>query len=131
MEHQHAPIGSQIGGTVIAFFVALIVIAVVSSVVAFLMSLFQYYLGNVRWEAAIFIGNVAGGIASIYAARSACDATIKHYSAHAIFIIIALLLVAFLAWRATLGFDQELLFRSAFAIPTIIVGYIVFWKGDF
>jgi hypothetical protein len=131
VEQSPKPLGPQIGGTAIAFFVAVIVIFAVSSVVAILMSLFQYYIGNVRWEAALFIGNLAGGITSVYVARSACDATIKHYSSRVLFSLLTILIVAISIFELSLKIGQNTIFRFAFLIPTLVTAYIVFWKEDF
>ena len=131
MEQKPESIGPKIGGTVIAFFVAVIVILVVSSIVAILMSLFQYYLGNMREEAALFFGNIAGGIASVYAARSACDATIKRYSSKALFVLIAILLFGLAIFELTLQWEADRIYRFAFLIPNFITAFIVFWNEDF
>ena len=131
MEDQPKSLIPQIGGTAIAFVVAIIVVFVVSSIVAFLMSMFQYYIGNMREEAALFIGNVAGGVVSVYAARSACDATIKHYSARAIFVLISIVAIALAGFLLSKGLEQNTVFRMAFLVPAIITSYVVFWKEDF
>ncbi len=114
-----------------AVVVSFIVILVVSTIVSFLMSMMQYYLGNVRWEAAIFIGNVIGAIASVYAARAACDAVIKHYSLRAVFVVIGGLFAAASIYQLTTGFSKETVFRLASAIPMIGAAWYVLWMNDY
>lgn len=131
MEQKPESIGPKIGGTIIAFFVAVIVILVVSSAVSFLMSMLQFYVGNMREEAALTFGNVAGGIASVYTARAACDATIKIYSSRTLFLLIGTLLIGFAIFELSLGLTIDSLYQFACLISNFITAYIVFWKEDF
>ena len=131
MANDSKPLSVTVGGTAVAVFVAFIVMLVISTLVAFLMSVLQYYVGNMRWEAAIFIGNVAGGIASIYAARASCDAVIKQYSLRAVFVVLAALTSLAIILQISKGFNQETVFRLATAIPMIGAAWLVFWKNEY
>jgi Na+/phosphate symporter len=131
MEQKPESIGPKIGGTVIAFFVAVIVILAVSSIVAILMSLFQYYVADMREEAALIIGNIAGGIMSVYAARSACDSTIKQYSSKSLFVMISVILTGIAIFELTLQLNFDTFHAFSFLIPTTITSYIIFWNEDF
>jgi hypothetical protein len=121
---------AHIGGSIVAIVVATVVLLIMSTVVAFLFSMLQYFMSSMRIEAALFFGNIAGGIAGVHAARLACDAMIKSYSLKAVFWWIAAFCSLGLAAQVYLGLEWESLlkFASIFAIGGS--AFLVFYKDD-
>ena len=122
--------GAKIGGTVIAILVSLIVIAIVSVVVALVAGLVYYYIGNMRHEAAMVIAQIVGGVASVYAAKSACDATIKSYSPQAIFVTLAIITGLGFIYEIQQEWSLQTITRLASVFSMTGVAWFVFWKEE-
>jgi len=117
------------GATIVAAFVAIMVLFIVAGISGALIAAIQYYMDSVRAEAAIFIGVLIGGAIGTYAARMACDAIFKSYSGKTIFIILILIALgaAFLEWQK--GFDWQSLSRIGQWVVIISAGWPLFWQS--
>ena len=119
---------ASIGSTVVATVLTFVIVGVVSSVAAVIISLAQYYLGNVREEAAIFIGNVMGGVISVYAARYSNDTILKSYSPRSVAIVFWLISVAMAAFYLFVHpLNGDTIYRFAFIVPSAAAFWFIFW----
>ena len=130
MSEGDSNLGAKVGGTAIAIIVSLAVIVIVSAVVATVAGVVYYYMGNMRIEAALVIGQIIGGIASIYAARSACDATIKTYSTQAIFVTVAALSAIGAVYELQQDWTLQTLTRLASVVSMTGAAWFVFWRDE-
>jgi hypothetical protein len=117
--------------TMSAVVVSLVVFAIVSTLFSVLYSLFL-----VRWTifdsvAANIMASIGSVVVGIVAAKAACNAWLRGYSAQSVFIVFAILGV--LAAFSQLVLQQlawEKLPHYLVTITILVTSYILFWKNE-
>ena len=118
-----------IGGSLLSFVIILIVLGIVSVAVGAVATLINYYVSNMRIEAAGFFGATLGGWLGVLASRMSCDALLKHYSkSAAFFFIIAIAVSGLYIEIFQLPLEWTRLTPVIQLIVISIAGYVYFWK---
>lgn len=76
------------------------------------------------------IAQIVGGVASVYAAKSACDATIKSYSPQAIFVTLAIITGLGFIYEIQQEWSLQTITRLASVFSMTGVAWFVFWKEE-
>ena len=119
-----------IGGTLLSFVIVLVVLGVVSVAVGAVATLANYYISNMRIEAAGFFGALFGGWLGVIASRMSCDALLKHYSKRAAFLfVMAITLTGLYIEIFQMPLEWARLTPVVQLIVISIGAYVYFWDN--
>lgn len=124
--------GPLIGGTIAASIVAVVVLTVVSGVVGLLASFFYSIFTVIRPGIIEFFALIIGSIAGVAAARASCDAIFKVYSPKTVFVVIAAICAAGLAFELLgLPFGWARVNPIAQLVAVSWFSFLAFWRDEF
>lgn len=119
---------ARLGGTVVALVMAPIVVTLVTMVVGAMFALLYTVFTVLRPGLIGFMAACVAAVAGVQAARAACDAVLRDYAPRAVFVELALIGAAGLAFEATLPLEWARAAPAAQVLVMIVVGYGKFWQ---
>jgi len=120
--------GAEVGGTIVALIIAPIVLAVVAIVVGFVFTVTHVIFTVIRPEVIGFFGACLGGALGVTAARSACDAVLRHYAPRVVFVELVLMcLVGLVGELVYLPLEWARAAPVAQLVVIIMSAYGLFW----
>lgn len=117
--------------TVVAVILALAVYIVVATVAGMFIFYANTYLTFIRPPVLEFFALIAGAIVGMIAAKAACDAVLKAYSARTVFVTFTVLSAVMVALELALQPHDREQFNAIGQMCAGLYGaYVSFWQND-
>ncbi len=101
---------------------------IVGAIVSAAYGVIFYLITDIRREIIAVIGAIIGSVAGMYAAKSACDATLRDYSGKAVCIFFEVIIAVSLIGDTLSKFEWLTIIAIAHDLAAAPTAFILFWK---